>query len=50
MKEHTTRIIKMYLEKHDNNIKEAARELDISYSTIYRVLKTDEDENDEDNE
>ncbi len=42
LKEHTTRIIKLYLEKHDNNIKEAARELDISYSTIYRVLKEEE--------
>lgn len=42
LKDHTTRIIKLYLEKHENNIKEAARELDISYSTIYRVLKEEE--------
>lgn len=42
MKEHTQRIIRLYLDKHDNNIKEAARELDISYSTIYRMLKEED--------
>jgi DNA-binding NtrC family response regulator len=41
-REHTYNIIKLYLKKHDDNIKEAARELDISYSTIYRILKKEE--------
>ncbi len=44
LKQHTTRIIKLYLEKHGDNIKEAARELDISYSTIYRVLKEEDEQ------
>jgi len=39
LKDHTYNIIQLYLKKHDDNIKEAARELDISYSTIYRILK-----------
>ncbi len=39
LKEHNNRIIELYLKKHDDNIKAAAKELDISYSTIYRVLK-----------
>lgn len=39
LKEHNSRIIKLYLKKHEDNIKAAAKELDISYSTIYRVLK-----------
>ncbi len=39
LKDHTFNIIQMYLKKHNDNIKEAARELDISYSTIYRILK-----------
>ncbi len=39
LKEHTLEIIKLYLKKHNDNIKEAAKELDISYSTIYRMLK-----------
>ena len=43
LKEHTTRIIKLYLKKHDNNIKDAAKELDIGYSTIYRVLRSEKD-------
>ncbi len=42
LKEHTHRIIRRYLDKHDQNIKEAARDLDISYSTIYRMLKEEE--------
>ena len=39
LREHNHRIIDLYLKKHNNNIKAAAEELDISYSTIYRVLK-----------
>ncbi len=42
LREHTYNIIKLYLKKHNDNIKEAARELDISYSTIYRILKKEE--------
>ncbi|UII29159.1 sigma-54 dependent transcriptional regulator [Fulvivirga maritima] len=48
LKEHTTRIIKLYLKKHNDNIKEAAKELDIGYSTIYRVLKNETMDEDED--
>lgn len=47
LKEHTTRIIKLYLRKHENNIKDAAKELDIGYSTIYRVLKNEKPDDDE---
>lgn len=47
LKEHTNRIIKLYLKKHENNIKDAAKELDIGYSTIYRVLKHDKYEDEE---
>ncbi|UII32914.1 sigma-54 dependent transcriptional regulator [Fulvivirga ulvae] len=47
LKEHTTRIIKLYLKKHENNIKEAAKELDIGYSTIYRVLRNEKVDDDE---
>jgi len=39
MKEHNDQIIKLYLEKYNNNVKDAAKALDISYSTIYRLLK-----------
>ena len=42
LREHTYNIIQLYLKRHDNNVKEAARELDISYSTIYRILKREE--------
>ena len=31
----------MYLEKYQDNVKDAAKALDISYSTIYRVLNRD---------
>ncbi|MBL6447297.1 sigma-54-dependent Fis family transcriptional regulator [Fulvivirga sp. 29W222] len=47
LKEHTTRIIKLYLKKHENNIKDAAKELDIGYSTIYRVLRNEKVDSDE---
>lgn len=48
LKEHTTRIIKLYLKKHENNIKDAAKELDIGYSTIYRVLRNEKLDDDDD--
>ncbi len=41
LKEHTERIIRAYLQKYDNNIKDTAQALDISYSTIYRMLNKD---------
>ncbi|ELR69071.1 two-component response regulator [Fulvivirga imtechensis AK7] len=47
LREHTTRIIKLYLKKHENNIKDAAKELDIGYSTIYRVLKNEKIDDDD---
>lgn len=39
LKEHTRRIVKSYLRKYDNNVKLAADKLDIGFSTIYRMLK-----------
>ncbi len=39
---YTKKIIKHYLEKHDNNILEVAKKLDIGKSTIYRMLKNKE--------
>ncbi|UII21127.1 sigma-54-dependent transcriptional regulator [Fulvivirga ligni] len=48
LKEHTNRIIKLYLKKHKDNIKDAAKELDIGYSTIYRVLKNEKPDDDDD--
>ena len=42
LKDHTDKIIRMYLDKHEGNVKAAAEELDISYSTIYRLLKSDD--------
>ena len=39
LKEYTNRIIDIYLEKYDQNIKEVADKLDIGVSTIYRMLK-----------
>jgi transcriptional regulator with PAS, ATPase and Fis domain len=42
LKDHTEKIIHMYLEKHQGNVKAAADELDISYSTIYRMLKSED--------
>jgi DNA-binding NtrC family response regulator len=41
LKQHTERIIRLYLQKHNDNVKAAADELDISYSTIYRMLNKD---------
>jgi len=39
LKEYTNVIIKHFLNKHDNNVVEAAKALDIGKSTIYRMLK-----------
>jgi two-component system, NtrC family, response regulator AtoC len=43
LNDHIMHIVRLYLQKHGNNIKEAARELDISYTTIYRYLKKEKD-------
>ena len=39
LKEYTNRIIDIYLDKYDQNIKLVADKLDIGVSTIYRMLK-----------
>jgi DNA-binding NtrC family response regulator len=39
LKEYTNIIIKHFLDKHNNNVIEAAKELQIGKSTIYRMLK-----------
>lgn len=39
LKEYTNRIIDIYLDKYDQNIKLVAQKLDIGVSTIYRMLK-----------
>lgn len=39
MKEYQLKIIKLYLKRHNENIKEVAEKLDIGQSTIYRLLK-----------
>ncbi len=39
LKEYTNRIIDIYLDKYDQNIKLVAEKLDIGVSTIYRMLK-----------
>ncbi|MCV9387996.1 sigma-54-dependent transcriptional regulator [Reichenbachiella ulvae] len=39
MKEYQLKIIKLYLKRHDDNIKVVADKLDIGQSTIYRLLK-----------
>ncbi len=46
LREHNHRIIKAYLKKYDGNVKEAARKLDIGFSTIYRMLKEEKREPD----
>lgn len=42
LKEYTTKIIKHYLTKYDNNIMKVAEKLDIGKSTIYKMLKEHE--------
>ncbi len=39
LQEYTYKIIRHYLDKHDNNVLEVAAKLDIGKSTIYRYLK-----------
>ncbi|MEM7656171.1 MAG: sigma-54 dependent transcriptional regulator [Bacteroidota bacterium] len=39
MRDYTNRIIDIYLQKYDNNVKLVAEKLDIGASTIYRMLK-----------
>jgi DNA-binding NtrC family response regulator len=39
LREHSLRILQAYLKKYDNNIPLVASQLDISQSTIYRMLK-----------
>lgn len=39
MKEYQLRIIRLFLKKHDDDIKKVADKLDIGQSTIYRLLK-----------
>lgn len=46
MREYNIRIIKAFMNKYNNNNQEVADKLDISISTIYRMLKEDK-ENDE---
>ncbi|MFT4801824.1 MAG: two-component system response regulator AtoC [Flavobacteriales bacterium] len=42
LKEYTDSIIRHFLGKHDNNVVEAAKALEIGKSTIYRMLKEQE--------
>lgn len=44
LREYTRRIVNNYLKKYDNNMKLVAEKLDIGLSTIYRMLKEDQDE------
>lgn len=45
LKQYELKIIRAFLKKHDNNIKLVAQKLDIGISTIYRLLKEDEESN-----
>lgn len=42
LKEYTTKIIRHFLEKYQNNVLLVARKLDIGKSTIYRMMKNEE--------
>tara|TARA_Y100000782_G_scaffold87782_1_gene95560 strand:+ start:3386 stop:4738 length:1353 start_codon:yes stop_codon:yes gene_type:complete len=42
LREYTTKIIKTFLEKYDNNVLEVAKKLDIGKSTIYRMMQNNE--------
>lgn len=44
MRDYELRIVKMYLKNHDNDIKKVAQLLDIGQSTIYRMLKKEEEQ------
>jgi len=39
LQEYTTKIIKYYLQKYNNNVLLVAKKLDIGKSTIYRMIK-----------
>lgn len=41
LREYNIRIVKNYLDKYNNNIKQVAEKLDIGVATIYRMLKED---------
>ncbi|MDX2302220.1 MAG: sigma-54 dependent transcriptional regulator [Microscillaceae bacterium] len=43
LREYTNRIIKHFLEKYDNNVMLVAKKLDIGKSTIYRMLKNEDE-------
>jgi len=43
LREHNYRIVKSYLMKYDENVKLAADKLGIGFSTIYRMLKQEEE-------
>jgi DNA-binding NtrC family response regulator len=47
LREYNRRIIAAFLKKHDNNYQTVADKLDISVSTIYRMLKEGEHSNDQ---
>ena len=42
LREYTTKIIKTYLEKYDENVVQVAKKLDIGKSTIYRMMQNEE--------
>lgn len=44
LREHNLRIVKAYLKKYDENVKQAADALDIGFSTIYRMLKEEDEQ------
>ncbi len=46
MRDYELRIVKMYLKNHDDDIKKVATLLDIGQSTIYRMLKREEQQED----
>ena len=43
LKEHNHRIVQSYLKKYNDNVKLAAEKLGIGFSTIYRMLRQEED-------
>ena len=44
MKDYELRIVKLYLKNNDHDIKKVAQLLDIGQSTIYRMLKKEDDQ------
>jgi two-component system, NtrC family, response regulator AtoC len=47
LREYNIRIVKNYLKIYDNNPKTVAEKLDIGVATVYRMLKEDKEENEE---